>query len=66
MRRMIHRFDEEAKRKGIKIVHMAGFDSIPSDLGAFLLADHMRKQHKKWVHPALQPSCTNSFLNWAS
>ena len=47
VRRMIHRFDEEAKRKGIKIVHMAGFDSIPSDLGAFVLADHMRKQHKK-------------------
>lgn len=44
---MIDRFDAKAKEKGIRIVHMAGFDSIPSDLTTFLAADEMKKQHKK-------------------
>lgn len=47
MRKMIREFDKEAKEKGIRIVPMAGFDSIPSDLGAFLVADHLRKQCNK-------------------
>jgi short subunit dehydrogenase-like uncharacterized protein len=31
---------EAAERAGVKIVHSAGFDSIPSDLGTFLLHEH--------------------------
>ena len=47
MKRMADRFDAKAKEKGVKIVHMSGFDSIPSDLTTFLVADHMKKQHNK-------------------
>lgn len=47
VKRMAERFDAKAKEKGIKIVHMSGFDSIPSDLTTFLVADHMKKQYNK-------------------
>jgi short subunit dehydrogenase-like uncharacterized protein len=39
IRDSIDRFHEQAARAGIRIVHSCGFDSIPSDLGAFLLHD---------------------------
>src|SRR3954462_3272517 len=39
MRRTIDEFDEPARRSGARIVHNAGFDSIPSDLGVLLLAE---------------------------
>ena len=35
VRRMIDAHDDEAKAKGVRVVHCAGFDSIPSDLGVF-------------------------------
>lgn len=47
MKRMISRFDAKAKEKGIKIVHMSGFDSIPSDLTTFLVADQMKQQYNR-------------------
>lgn len=47
VRRMISKYDAPAKEKGVRIVHMAGFDSIPSDLTTFLAADQMKKQHNK-------------------
>jgi len=47
VRRMINKFDAKAKEKGVRIVHMAGFDSIPSDITTFLAADQMKKQHNK-------------------
>lgn len=37
MRRMIDLYDEQARESGARIVHTCGFDSIPSDLGTFLL-----------------------------
>lgn len=37
MRRSIDRFDALAKKTGARIVHACGFDSIPSDLGVFLM-----------------------------
>jgi short subunit dehydrogenase-like uncharacterized protein len=42
MRRSIDVADERARQTGAKIVHTAGFDSIPSDLGVFLLHEHAR------------------------
>ena len=36
------RYHEEAARHRIRIVPCCGFDSVPSDLGAFLLARHQR------------------------
>ncbi len=37
MRESIERFDAPAKESGARIVHTCGFDSIPSDIGVFLL-----------------------------
>ena len=37
IRRMIDAHHEEAKKAGVRIVHCAGFDSIPSDLGTYLV-----------------------------
>lgn len=39
------RYDEKAKEKKSLIVHCCGFDSIPSDIGAFLAATEMKKRH---------------------
>lgn len=41
MRRNIDRFHERARRSGARIVHGCGFDSIPSDLGTWLLHHRM-------------------------
>lgn len=37
MRKMIDRYQEEARQTGARIVHACGFDSIPSDLGVWFL-----------------------------
>jgi short subunit dehydrogenase-like uncharacterized protein len=37
IRESIDRFHEVAARRGVRIVHSCGFDSIPSDLGTLLL-----------------------------
>jgi len=39
MRDSIDRYDRVARESGAKIVHSCGFDSIPSDLGVFDLAE---------------------------
>ncbi|CAE7300911.1 unnamed protein product [Symbiodinium pilosum] len=39
------RYDEKAKEKKSLIVHCCGFDSIPSDIGAFMAATEMKKRH---------------------
>ncbi len=43
MRRAIDQADAAAAGSGARIVHTCGFDSIPSDLAVFLLAEHARK-----------------------
>jgi len=45
--RTIRKYHDEAAGKRVKIVHMCGFDSIPSDLGAHMVATAMFKKHKK-------------------
>ena len=37
MREMISAYDESARNSGARIVHTCGFDSIPSDIGAYFL-----------------------------
>ncbi|CAE7574757.1 unnamed protein product, partial [Symbiodinium natans] len=39
------RYDEKAKETKSLVVHCAGFDSIPSDIGAFMAATEMKKRH---------------------
>jgi short subunit dehydrogenase-like uncharacterized protein len=43
MRRTIDDFDTPARRSGARIVHTAGFDSIPSDLGVLALHDQVAR-----------------------
>ncbi|MEM6960491.1 MAG: saccharopine dehydrogenase NADP-binding domain-containing protein [Myxococcota bacterium] len=44
IRRMIDAHHERAESTGARIVHCCGFDSIPSDLGTFLLHRSLRDQ----------------------
>ena len=37
IRKMVERYEEEAKSSGARIVHCCGFDSIPSDMGVYFL-----------------------------
>ena len=45
MRRMMDRHHEAAKQKGVQIVHACGFDSIPSDIGTWVL---QKEAQQKW------------------
>ena len=42
--RMIKAHQAEAARKGVKIVHCCGFDSIPSDIGTAYLVNYMQEK----------------------
>ena len=39
IKRMVERYEDEARASGARIVHCCGFDSIPSDLGVKFLQD---------------------------
>lgn len=45
IRANIDRFHARAAETGARIVHCCGFDSIPSDLGVWMLHDHLRRTH---------------------
>jgi len=40
-RSIIDKYHEDAKAKHLKIVPFSGYDSIPSDMGAWMVADHI-------------------------
>lgn len=42
--RMMKAHHAEATRKGVRIVHCCGFDSIPSDLGTLFMVDYMQEK----------------------
>ena len=44
MRRTAEELHDRAAATGARIVHACGFDSIPSDLGVFVLHDEVRRQ----------------------
>ncbi|MEO1252451.1 MAG: saccharopine dehydrogenase NADP-binding domain-containing protein [Pseudomonadota bacterium] len=44
MRQMIEKHSDAAKASGARIVFSCGFDSIPSDLGVFLLQEEAKKK----------------------
>lgn len=46
VRKTIDAHHEDAARKGLRIVPCCGYDSIPFDLGAFLVVEHLRQQGK--------------------
>lgn len=43
VKRMIQAHHAAAAAKGVKVVHCCGYDSIPFDLGALVVVDHMRR-----------------------
>jgi len=45
IRRMIDAHHAQAIKSGARIVHCCGFDSIPSDLGTFMVQEHARATH---------------------
>lgn len=45
VRDMIDAHHDRAAARGVRIVPFCGFDSVPSDLGALLVADHLRREH---------------------
>lgn len=47
IRRSIDENHEPARKSGARIVHTCGFDSIPFDLGVFMLWDHAKKTGAK-------------------
>jgi len=53
MRRMIDAHHDRAKQKGARIVFCCGFDSIPSDLGCFLLQQSARQRHDRACNRAV-------------
>jgi short subunit dehydrogenase-like uncharacterized protein len=44
VRSLIDRYHERAAASGTRIVPCCGFDSVPSDLGAFLVARHLQRE----------------------
>lgn len=47
MARLIETYHDKAAQKGVRIVPCCGFDSIPSDIGTFLVASHIKdKLHR--------------------
>ncbi|QQS45537.1 MAG: saccharopine dehydrogenase NADP-binding domain-containing protein [Acidobacteriota bacterium] len=44
VRDLIDRYHEKAAAEGTRIIPFCGFDSVPSDLGAFLVARHIREK----------------------
>ncbi len=45
VREMIDRYHARAAADGTRIIPFCGFDSVPSDLGAFLLVRHLARHH---------------------
>jgi short subunit dehydrogenase-like uncharacterized protein len=58
MLEMVRKYGDEAKRKGVCIVHSCGFDSIPSDLTAFMLVDFIKQQLKGYGSELAQYLCS--------
>ena len=49
VRAMIDAHHDEAQKTGARIVHCCGFDSIPSDLGAFMVQEAFKARHGKYA-----------------
>jgi short subunit dehydrogenase-like uncharacterized protein len=47
--KMVAKYHDEAKRKGIKIVHSVGFDSAPADLGVQYLLEQLPSEKTLWT-----------------
>lgn len=44
IKRMLDKYEDQAKASGARIVHCSGFDSIPSDMGVYFLQQNAMQQ----------------------
>ena len=52
-------YQDEAANNEVKIVNCCGFDSIPSDLGAQMLVNHIKKKFGRCMQPPHRPPHAN-------
>ena len=52
-------YQDEAANNGVKIVNCCGFDSIPSDLGAQMLVNHIKEKFGRCMQPPHCPPHAN-------
>ena len=50
VRELIDRYHQRAALEGTRIIPFCGFDSVPSDLGTYLLVRHMRRELARISH----------------
>ncbi len=68
LRRVIDRFDEPAKRAGVQVVQMAGWEAMPADLTTLIACrraagDEAGPSARRWRHCTSTPSrCAESRL----
>eukprot|EP00884_Botryococcus_braunii_P022149 jgi/Botrbrau1/8618/Bobra.0196s0015.1 len=54
VKQLIDLHHEEAARKGVKIVPMCGYESLPSDITTLMAVDHLQKKYGKKTGSVLQ------------
>ena len=42
---MMDKYQDKALAKGVKLIPMCGFDSLPSDVGTLMVASALRDKH---------------------
>ncbi len=53
VKRSVARHHAAAASKGVKVLHCCGYDSVPSDLGTYMMVAHCREQLGWWVQARL-------------
>lgn len=49
-KRMVDKYEDQAKASGARIVHCSGFDSIPSDMGVYFLQQQAQEKFGKFCN----------------
>ena len=52
--RLIERYDDAAREQGVRIVNCCGFDSIPHDLGAYMMAQELARDRQDGAEVVLE------------
>ncbi|GAB4821880.1 hypothetical protein N2152v2_008926 [Parachlorella kessleri] len=66
-RRMADRYHEQAAARGVRLVTACGMESVPPDLGAFVIAKYMReKLGRKCASVAMTVQSSSGFLQSSS
>lgn len=66
VKRMLEKYDAEAKRRNVLIINCCGFDSIPADLGAYYNAQQFKEKQAITVKAFVRSKGTFSGGTWAS